>query len=251
MRMSPWFTQFTVLVVVAASAGRADAQVRRRELVGFVRDSTGSPIEGATIDIPGGTARSDVKGAFQIWTGDIDTMTIVIRRFGYTPLTAQIAARGQQWDTVVVEMDRYAQILSAVKVKDAPVRRANGLREFESRRARGLGVFVTRAEIAERNVFRPSDVLRTKRGVHVVKIANGLYGVRFAAHSGPRARCAPDLWVDGQLARGLEIDDLSATDLEALELYENFSTVPAEFSPHSAGKAFCGTIVAWTREPGR
>jgi hypothetical protein len=192
-----------------------------------------------------------VKGAFQIWTGDLDTMTIVIRRFGYTPLTAQIAARGGRWDTVAVEMDRFAQLLSAINVKDAPVRRANGLREFESRRARGLGVFVTREEFADRNVFRPSDVLRTKRGVNVVKIANGLYGVRFVSHSGVRGGCAPEIWVDGLRARGLELDDLSATDLAGLELYENFSTVPTEFSPHSTSKAYCGTIVAWTREPGR
>src|SRR5215213_3167252 len=147
-KMSRRIILFAALALVAGNACRADAQVRRRELVGFVRDSTGSPIEGATIDVPGGTARSDGKGAFQIWTGDIDTMTIVIRRFGYTPLTAQITARGQQWDTVVVEMDRYAQLLGAINVKDAGVRRANGLREFESRRARGLGVFVTREELA-------------------------------------------------------------------------------------------------------
>src|SRR5215211_5294738 len=86
MRMSFRVTKFVALGLVAAYAGPAGAQGRRRELVGIVRDSTGSPIEGATIDIPGGTARTDGKGAFQIWTGDIDTMTIVIRRFGYTPL---------------------------------------------------------------------------------------------------------------------------------------------------------------------
>ena len=251
MSMSFRVTLFAALALVAANAGPASAQAKRRELVGLVRDSTGSPIEGATIDIPGGTARTDAKGAFQMWTGDIDTMTIVIRRFGYTPLTAQITARGQQWDTVVVEMDRYAQLLSTIKVKDAAVRRANGLREFESRRARGMGVFVTREELAERNVFRPSDVLRTKRGVHIVKIANGFYGVRFAAHGGMRANCAPDIWLDGQPVRGMEIDDLSATDLAGLELYENFASVPMEFSPRSGSRAYCGTIVAWTREPGR
>ncbi len=243
-----------IAVMCAVSVVRADssrAQPSRRELVGIVRDSAGVGIEGATVDIEGGSARTNAKGAFQLWTGDVDTLTISVRRLGFIPISAMVAARHRQWDTVVVEMDRNAQVLAALTVKGAATRRALGLRDFEERRAKGLGIFVTRAEITDRNVFRPSDVLRNKRGVHLVRLSNGYYGVRFAAYSGGRrGACAPDIWIDGQVARGMEIDDVSATDIEGMELYESFASVPFEFTPRSVSAGRCGTIVVWTRVPG-
>lgn len=251
MKITRWW-----LVVVACAVGvvhvhDAAAQPTRRELVGIVKDSTGTAIEGAVVDIEGATARTNAKGAFQLWTGNIDTLTISVRRLGFIPVSAMVAARNRQWDTVVVEMDANPQILAALTVKGAATRRALGLRDFEERRANGLGIFVTRAEITDRNVFRPSDVLRNKRGVHLVRLANGYYGVRFAAYSaGRRGSCTPDIWIDGQMARGMEIDDVSATDIEGMELYESFSSVPFEFTPRSISAGRCGTIVIWTRVPG-
>ena len=244
-----WMTVLCAVALLRVDA--ATAQPSRRELVGKVRDSTGVGIEGATIDIEGASARTDAKGAFQLWTGDIDTLTISVRRLGFIPISAMVSARHRQWDTVVVEMERNAQVLAALTVKGAPTRRALGLRDFEERRAQGLGIFVTRAEITERNVFRPSDALRNKRGVHLVRLSNGYYGVRFAAYSGGRrGACTPDIWIDGQMARGLEIDDVSATDIEGMELYESFASVPFEFTPRSVSAGRCGTIVVWTRVPG-
>jgi hypothetical protein len=251
MKITPWWMVVAVCAIGAPYAGRAAAQPARRELVGIVRDTTGVAIEGATVDIQGATARTNAKGAFQLWTADIDTLTISVRRLGFNPVSAMVAARHRQWDTVVVEMEANPQILAALTVKGAATRRALGLRDFDERRAQGLGIFVTRAEITDRNVFRPSDVLRNKRGVHLVRLANGYYGVRFAAYSsGRRASCTPDIWIDGQMARGMEIDDVSATDIEGMELYESFSSVPFEFTPRSISAGHCGTIVVWTRVPG-
>jgi hypothetical protein len=73
--------------------------------------------------------------------------------------------------------------------------------------------------------------------------------VRFAAFSGSRAGCAPNLWIDGQLALDMEIDDVPAGDVEAIELYENWTSTPVQFSKAS-NNIPCGTIVLWTRVPG-
>ena len=225
------------------------AQPGRRELVGIVRDSAGSPIEDATVAIPGATTRTDGRGAFRLWTQDVDTVTISVRRLGYTAMSALLAARNRQWDTVLVELDRTSQTLAAVTVKESAARRAVGLRDFEERRARGLGVFVTREQIASRNTMRPSDVVRTARGVKLVRLRNGVYGVRFVLYANKSPSCAPDIWLDGQRARGLELDDLTANDIEAMELYESWSTLPFEFS--QGPTVPCGTIVIWTRIPGQ
>src|SRR4051794_4094567 len=100
-----WISIVAACTVAAASMTSAQAPPSRRELVGIVKDSAGAGIEGATIEIPGAAVGTNAKGAFQVWTADIDTVTISIRRLGYLPISAQLAARGGRWDTVVVEME--------------------------------------------------------------------------------------------------------------------------------------------------
>lgn len=236
-------------LLLAAPLASIQGQGGRRELVGFVRDSAGAPVDAATVEVAGALARTDARGVFQLWTRDVDTVTISVRRIGYLALSALLTARGGRWDTVVVELSRSPLALAAVKVQESPTRRALDLREFEQRRAKGLGVFLTRDEIAARNAARSSDLLRTVKGVRLVRLRDGRYGARFALHGGMRTNCAPDIWLDGQHVKGLEIDDVTATDIEAMELYESLATLPMEFSRGASAQS-CGTIVIWTRVPG-
>lgn len=239
-------------VVAIHSAAGAQAPPNRRELVGIVRDSAGAGIEGAAVQISGATAGTNVRGAFQLWTSNIDTVTLFIRRLGYAPVTALITARGGQWDTVVVEMDRTSMALSAVTIAGSATRRALGLRDFEERRAMGNGIFIARDEVERRNTLRLSDVLQAKRGVRLVRLGGGKLGVRFAMYSRARSNCVPNIWLDGMLAPDLEIDDISANDVEAMELYESLASVPGQFAPRGSGALLsCGTIVIWSRVPGK
>jgi hypothetical protein len=137
-----------------------------------------------------------------------------------------------------------------VTVTGGATRRALGLRDFDARRAIGNGIFVTREEIAARNTTRLTDVLQNRRGIRVVRLRSGVSGVRFAAYSHGRANCSPNVWVDGQWARGLEVDEIPANEVEAIEVYETLGSVPFEFTPQGAGIP-CGTIVIWTRIPGQ
>lgn len=238
-------------LVLAASAGVASGQVQagRREMVGFVRDSAGTGIEGATVQIAGNVLRTDPRGAFRLWTPDVDTLTIVVHRLGFEALEALLTASSRQWDTVVVELNRVAQNLAGVTITSSAARRALALRDFDERKARGLGLFVTRSDILARNPSRLSDLLRDRRGVRLVRLSNNYYGIRFAAYSAALRACAPSMWVDGQLAPGMEIDDLLPNDIYGIELYESFATVPTEFTPRTSTVP-CGTIVIWTRVPG-
>jgi hypothetical protein len=238
-----------------AGAGTLAAQTpipgAKRELVGIVRDAKGAGIEGATIEILGSVARTDTKGSFRLFTPELDTATIAIRRPGFSPIEALISARNRQWDTVVVELEQLSQRLPGVRVEDVRDMKREGLKGFEERVNKGVsGLFITRSDIVERNSIRLSDVLQTRRGISLVKIGSNRYGVRFATYQGTRgAACIPDMWVDGQRARGMEIDDLPANTVEGIELYDSFSLVPFQFA-HSANAVPCGTIVVWTRPPG-
>jgi len=81
-------------------------------------------------------------------------------------------------------------------------------------------------------------------------VRTGISGVRFASYGRARANCSPNVWVDGQWARDLEVDEIPATDVEAIEVYETLASIPFEFTPQ-AGAIPCGTIVIWTRIPGQ
>ena len=155
-------------------------------------------------------------------------------------------ARNRQWDTVMVQLDAVAQRLSRLNVNESLTRSALGLRNFEKRRASGIGTFITREQIVARGSSRLSDLLRTTRGVNVVRGK-----VRFAAYTaGSRTTsCQPDIWLDGTRSQGMEIDELPSNTVEAMELYPYFSSIPIEFQRMGANTTPCGTIVVWTRIP--
>jgi hypothetical protein len=225
-------------------AAAAQPNVGGRELVGFVRDARGSALEGASVEIPGAAVRTDVRGAFRFYTSDLDSVPLTVRRIGYGVISAVLRSRGRQWDTVMVEMEELPQRLTVAEVKAATAARRNGLRDFEDRRSKGRGQFFTREQIVARNTIRTSEVLRGARGVNLVRLRGNALGVRFASHS-KSPNCVPSLWLDGQFARDMEVDDVPANQVEAIELYESWASVPEEFSRGSADA--CGTIVIWTR----
>lgn len=241
-----------LFVAIGFAAQPLLAQPGRRELVGVVRDPAGRPVEGATVEIPGATARTDAKGAFRFWTGPVDTLTISFKRPGFNPIEALIGTTRSRWDTVAVEMEELSQRLAGVTVREDRNRRAyTALASFDERKARGNGLFITRDDITARNSLRLSDVLQARRGIQLVRLGTGRMGVRFVTYTGTRgSACIPDLWLDGQRVRGMEIDDVGANNVEKMELYDSFAAVPAEFS-HSGNALPCGTIVIWTRIPGK
>lgn len=244
----------TLVAVAALSVAAADAFAQgvpesrsiRRELVGVVRDPNGAALEGVSVGAQGLTTRTDARGAFRLFTNGNDTLTIMLRLVGFEPVDALLTARESRWDTVLVQMERGAQRLARVDVKEAPTRKALALRTFEERRSRKAGgIFLDRGDIIEHQATRLGDVLRTRRGVQMVRGR-----VRFVSSmGGNRNACVPDVWLDGQRVKGMEVDDILASDVEAIELYPNFSTVPFEFTATGPQSTPCGTIVIWTRIP--
>ena len=241
----------TLVVVVLAwvtPAHGAQPNVAGRELVGLVRTARGTALEGASVEIPGAAARTDIRGGFRLYTSDVDTITITIRRLGYSAVSALLRSRNLQWDTVLVEMEELPQQLAKAEVKAATATRRYGMRDFDERRAQGHGQFYSRDQIVSRNTIRTSEVLREARGVRLVRLRSGGYGVRFASHS-KTPNCIPTLWLDGQRARNMEVDDVPANQIEGIELYENWTSTPSQFSEGTSLP--CGTIVIWSRVPGR
>lgn len=219
-------------------------------LIGRVEGERGEPLVEATIEGAAQRTRTDATGHFQLRATRRDTLTLLLRHVGYEPMAVTLRAEHLRGDTVLLRMDRTAQALEAVRIRGTDLRSPLGLSGFDERRARRIGTFVTREEIERRQTSRLSDVLRGRRGLTLVRTPTGGYGVRFGLASGRQRRCIPDLWIDGQRAHGMEIDDIPASTVEGIELYSSIATVPFQFSTSGAGTERCGTVVVWSRPPG-
>ena len=236
-------------VGVIAAPRAVHAQAKSSTLVGWIRDAGGHPLANADVTIGSmdALARTDSTGRFILRSLDPQHVEVMIRRLGYDAETFDFTLHPGQVDSVAVQLQQNVQLLDEMRTNAALSHRFYTLEEFYKRRDRGGGAFLTRAEIERHHTTVLSEVLREVPGVRIVRGRSGKNGgVRF--QSG-RANCPPELWIDGQRARNTEIDDISATDVEAMELYPGPSTTPTEFSQQSSTYN-CGTIVIWTRLPG-
>ena len=232
------------------SAQDPTPRAEARPLVGLVQRVDGAALVDVEVEGAGQRVRTDAEGRFRLRIVQRDTLTLLLRHLGYEPIAVTLRSNHLRGDTIVVRMEQTALALEEVRVRGADLRSPLGLGGFEERRARGLGTFVTREEIDRRQTNRLSDVLRGRRGLTLVRTPSGGYGVRFGVASGRQRRCVPDLWIDGQRARGMELDDVPASTVEGIELYATIATVPFQFASSGTGTERCGTVVLWSRPPG-
>lgn len=239
-----------ILVLLCASGTDIAGQDRGR-LQGIVVDSAGRPIADADVGIAAARqlTRSDSAGAFQFARLPGDSVSILVRRLGYKPQKV-VAVPGETTGgrSVRVVLLRDPAMLEGVEVSARLARRRSGIEDFYRRRARGVGTYFSRDDFVERHSQRASDVLREVPGLRFVRIPGGM-GIRFNSSAIVRRDCTPMIWLDGQRAPGLEIDDVPASDIEGLELYNGPSTTPVQFSQYSSAST-CGTVVIWTRISG-
>ena len=238
---------------VRAQGVVAQSQTKSAALIGSIHDSEGHPIDNADVSIVSmnALARTDSAGRFQLRSLDAGRVTVTIRRLGFDPESFDFTLHAMTDDSVAVTMQQNVQLLDAMRSNAALSHRFAALEEFYKRRSRGTGgSFLTRADIERRNTTVLSEVLRNVPGVRILRGAGTQEGgVRFASSSTRSQVCRPNIWIDGQLARDMEVDEIPANDVEAMELYPGPSTTPMQFSQQATSYA-CGAIVIWTRLPG-
>lgn len=159
---------------------------------------------------------------------------IEVRAIGYAPGNVDVALVG---DTLPVffRLERVAATLDTVTVRAE--RRIRGLREFEERRASGLGRYFTDSTLADHRaqglqLFLANQVpgLRvTRRGI----VSSGECGVLF--------------FLDGFRLKEINMDAIRLDDLAGLEAY-TLSTAPPQYKPpYDAGNPYCRVILLWSK----
>ena len=239
----------TSCLLLAALAPRAPAQLRAT-LAGRVLDEAEHPVRGVRISstVDSTLAVSDDQGHF-VLRGLTPGMTrFDIRRIGFDPGSFSVALVAAETLVVDLRLDEAAVPVPGMEtVADSYTRRALAA-FYRHREGAAGGHFLTRADIEKRNPRDMSDLVRTVPGVMMIPGPNGPM-VRMARATGA-TDCPIQYWVDGIRATNLELDDIPPGDVEALEIYNGGSTLPPEYNGRYTHAA-CGTIVIWTRVPGK
>ena len=256
--MKAFTSPLAACAIVAAALGSigtvpALAQAAHTTIVVGVGDAeTGQFLSGVEVRIRSvaNGATTDSMGQARLYGVRPGTYTVEARRLGYQILTAPVIVGGTDSLEVVMLMRQAPTQLAAVKVS-APY----NLREFEARRAKGVGQFITQGQIDSVPGASLDALLRTHmRGLSVTGDAgNGMHvmGARMYldhALTGPPMPCWPMVFLDGVLLAqdtkgGPDISIISTSELAGVEYYEP-SEVPAQYrsvaaySPAEASENF-------------
>lgn len=207
-------------------------------------------------------ATTDSMGEARLYGVRPGTYTVEARRPGYQILSAPIVVGGTDSLEVVMLMHVAATRLDTVTVRAQAA--AKGLRDFEARRLRGIGQFITQAQIDSAQGASLDAILRTHiRGVSVIGDAgNGIHILNARGSTvgglnpmdGPVSQCWPVLYLDGMplpqdTRGGPDISIVATATIAGIQFYSP-SEVPAEyrslgtFSPAAASEQFNPDLMA-------
>jgi hypothetical protein len=239
-----------VLIAVLALAPQARGQ---RSLQGLVTDSSGAPLPNveARIENPLRLTRTDERGRFVLEPISDSVVDVRLRRLGYQVQSVRISMTSGEADSLRVVMQAEPVHLDTVTT-DAAEDYNPAFDGYHRRQALGIGSFITHQDLEKLRPIRLSDAFRRGPGMDLIPVGSGL-GVRFRRNAGLRgsrsASCAPTVFLDGSPAQGLEVDELSASDTYAVEIYRGPATIPTEY--RIPGMTSCGIIVVWTKRRAR
>jgi hypothetical protein len=242
--------------LAAFSAGGAFAQSRplarqasepiRYTVDGTVADEDGNVVGPADIELIEADSvtrhvRTDDGGRFSLSALASSHVVFRVRRVGFQPATIAIDVTAPSHSTtVLVKLHPVVNTLDPVHIAGSPPEALSPwLQAFHERQANNrFGHFVDEEDLDRLRPEHASDALR---GIAGVLVAPG----RRIGNQVLIRGCAPLIWVNGLRAVGAQIDDVVAgSDVAALEVYNSFAGVPAQFLDRSAT---CGTILVWLK----
>jgi hypothetical protein len=226
-----------VAAVLLALGARPASLRAQLPMIGRVTTEAGVPIEGAEVRLDGQRARhrTDSAGFFRIPDVGNGLVSFGVRRLGFLPVAELLRVRAG--DTLEVTLEPLGVALDTVKVVaeleeewERALRRY-GLMLQEAR----LGSVITANDIANRQPQWLSDMLYGQVGFTVIGNGTG-------AQVLGRSRCRPNIYVDGMLAMGFNLNNMQPGAVRLMVLYRNFTALPSQLQVPFADRS-CGGIV--------
>jgi hypothetical protein len=225
-------------------------------LTGIVTAADGTPLAQARIRVAGTSSAtlSGTDGRFQVVDVSAGARTIDVRMIGYLRVLLPIRVAAAETVDVRVILALDPVLLKAVDVAGEPGL-STALQGFQERRARGIGHFFNRQEIARIQPRVITDVLRRVPGVQI-QSSSTPFGpndmVRMARTAGVTGTrpCPVLFYVNGtpfQVVGDVSINQyILPEEVVAIEVYAGMSEIPPQFQSNLLN-ARCGVIVIWTR----
>jgi hypothetical protein len=225
----------------ADSANRRDSTTAEltgsASLTGTLSGPAGVPVGDAVVRVVGaaGTARSDSLGRFELGALPAGSQLLEARRIGYLVGRRQVDLRSGRPIDVQLRLERIIS-LDSIRV----IARRVMHRDFEQRKMLGFGHFFTEEQIAQRNAFETSDLLRTIPGFRVIgfgvdtKVVSSRGSISFES-----AVCEANVVIDGMQHQDINL--VRPGDIGAMEIYRGGAQAPPQYG------GACGVIVIWTK----
>lgn len=226
---------------------------RPGDILGTVIDQdSGRPVADARVRIPEAdrSAITNETGVFRMADIPYGDYELQVEHIAYSRQSQQIQVIGGRALQVRIRVTPQAIEVAPIVVNVRPRRWFSDMSGLYERMERGAGFILTSADIEETASRNLGDVLRHVPGVRVRHSGGAVGGsytvqLRGAANLLGQA-CPPLLWIDG-VKFGTDasiLSEISAFELEAVEVYRGPAEVPGEFV---GGDTSCGVIVAWTK----
>ena len=204
---------------------------------GKVLGDNGQPLAGVQLRVleTAGSMRTDSTGHYTLSGLPAGTQLLEAKRIGYRIVQQPVQLlRGRDIETSI----RLQRIVSLDSIRIVAQRAR--YREFEQNRRSASGRYLTERDIAQRNAFQSSDLLRMIPGFRVV--GSG-FDAKIVSSRGPvglsRRDCEVNIVIDG--LQHQDINFVQPSDIGAMEVYNGPAGAPLLY----AGQ--CGVIVIWTK----
>lgn len=176
---------------------------------------------------------------------------------GGAPVSMEVVLLpGEEYHTRIVFAEEAQRLQDITVAAEGPPRDATSrrLEAFNRRRQRGLGVFLTRADIERRQPRLLSDALAGVQSIRLMERGSGKVviaarGLQPVARTGGymAAPCMLRLVIDGMpQAVGASLDQVSPHEVAGIEIYPGAASMPVEFA-HFQEDSWCGVVAIWTR----
>lgn len=235
------------LSVTSLGAQGTPTPVSLGALQGRVLSRDSVPVPDAVVTVAGRTARTDRAGFFSLRDLPPGTHQLETRRIGFEPVTRSITIRAGRMELTRIVLNEVSHRLEAMRTVAEGIRddgRLWMLRDFERRRSRGTGVFLSRDELQHFYSIGTAVASRTP-GIREVRDQFGNWSFVFTrCRQGGLGGGGVAVYIDGMRASGGQ-DALSfyrPNDVEAIEVYRSVAELP----PEAVGDG-CAAIFIWLR----
>ncbi|MEP6779977.1 MAG: carboxypeptidase regulatory-like domain-containing protein [Gemmatimonadaceae bacterium] len=244
----------TLQARAAEEAKKREAAVRYGMIDGVVSDSLLHPLDVSDVTVIGTGARvtTSPAGKFRFMQVPSGQYLLVVRRIGYAPASGIVQVKAGDTLRLSYTLARSVAVMDTIRIRERRV--SMRMREFETRRAQGLGQFLTQEEIEKRNSLQLMDYFRNMSGIIVSRQTQEAFGATIAlskreggSFSTGSGACAMQILLDGiVLPRFFDLELLPPPhSIAGVEVYSGPATTPLQFGGPDRR---CGVIAVWTRD---